>query len=282
MLQIIFIWGFIIYFGLYLYSIFISRTFLGYSLWYGNRLSILSNNPHQFVFFIGPSMIIGVCLLKIKAFKTKLGKLFAILFIIGYFYMGLQTKSSTLYATLFIILNYVIFFKESLNASAELKKMYLVGMKISLIIIFFILFYKQLYIGFYNFMKSDDNGLVRLYLWQRGIQTALNHPIFGLGPGAHLVDFSNYSFMEAHNTYIDIMLRGGIISLYEYILMMLKSIRVLKNDVCGRSVLMFFIIYGIAGYIVRRITLWFFIIAVTYLYKNITEKKVVEKQVNIC
>ena len=107
-LKAIFVFGFIIYFSLYLYSIFINKDFFGYSLWYGNRLCILAENPHQFVFFVGPSMLCGIMLLNILKFKNKLKKLLMFLFILGYLYMGMLTKSSTLYVTLFVILIYFI------------------------------------------------------------------------------------------------------------------------------------------------------------------------------
>lgn len=253
---------------MYLYSIFISKTFFGYSLWYGNRLSILANNPHQFVFFLGPSMISGLFLLKINVFNNRLSKLIVVLFIIGYFYMGILTKSSTLYATFFLLLIYVILFKNKSDVSMNRKNQYLLLMKITLIIIFLVIFRKEVYVGIIKFMESDENGLGRLNLWKLGIQTALRHPFFGLGPGAHLFNNSNVSFMEAHNTYIDVVLRGGIISLYQYMLMISKSIKSIKNNVYGKSMIIFFLIYGISGYSIRRITLWFFIMAITYIYKK--------------
>lgn len=259
----IFTWGFIIYFGLYLFSITISKSIFGYPLWYGDRLSILANNPHQFVFFVGPAILLGLLLVGVKYTHSKVKILLTYVAAVGFFYMGIQSKSSTFFATIFVIIIYILLFKPIAKEKGKQRGL-IIGMKISLLLIVIIIGYNVVFDYFIKFVESDPNGIGRLILWKKGIKKAIENPVFGLGPGAHLYDPYLNIFMEAHNTYIDIVLRAGIVGLILYLAILYKSIKGTKINVYATSIIFFFCLYGMAGYSIRRITLWFFVMSISY------------------
>jgi O-antigen ligase len=261
--------GFFVYFCLYLYSIFISHTIFGRNLWYGDgeRLSILADNPHQFVFFIGPVSIIGLFLIKINFINTRYEKNFTYIAILGYIIMGIETKSSTLLATYVSIILIIFLFNASAMKSSK-KKSLLIGMKLVFLIILFMIFLFPIRDIINTFIESDPNGLGRFTLWESGIKIAMQNPLFGLGPGAHIFNPYMMSFEEAHNTYVDIALRGGIFALIIYLTILFKSLIITKHNVYATSIILFFCLYGMAGFSYRRITLWFFIMTIVYIFKK--------------
>ncbi len=269
-----FVWGFIIYFGLYLYSIIFSKNLLGYPLWYSNiRLSLLSNNPHQFVFFIGPTALLGLFLIDAKyMISKKIEFIFMLIAIIGYFVMGYLTKSSTLYITLILIFIYIVLFRTIHRVNTR-KKVLILGMKILLLMIGFVICFNYILNLFIMFVESDSNGLGRFQLWLLGINQIIKNPFFGLGPGPHLFNFDYFIFLEAHNTYIDIALRAGLIGLTLYLVMLYKSIKNTKLNIYATAIILFFCLYGIAGYSIRRITLWFYIMSISYYCKDVSCKE---------
>lgn len=270
----IFYGGFTVYFGLYLYSIFISRKLLGWDLWYGGeRLAILADNPHQFVFFIGPASLVGLFLIKINFIKSKKEKIFSYIAICGYLLMGIETKSSTLLATFSTIIIIILLFKSRGLKNNKKKNILFICMKLSFSTAVFLAFLYPVINVINNFIESDPNGLGRFVLWESGIKMITSYPLFGLGPGAHLYNPTSMRFEEAHNTYVDIALRGGIFALIIYLTILIKSLIMTKTNIYAVSIILFFCFYGIAGFSFRRITLWFFIMTIVYIYKKSKRKE---------
>ncbi len=205
----------------------------------------------------------GLFLIDVKYTHNKVKTLFTYVAIAGFFYMGIQTKSSTFIATLFVIVIYILLFKPIAKERGKQRGL-IIGMKISFLLIVIIIGYNVVFDYFIKFIESDPNGVGRFILWEKGIKKGMENPIFGLGPGAHLYDPYMNLFMEAHNTYIDITLRAGILGLILYLTILYKSIKNTKTNVYATSIILFFCLYGMAGFSIRRITLWFFIMSISY------------------
>ena len=148
------------------FSITISRSLFGYPLWYGDRLSILANNPHQFVFFIGPAILVGLFLINIKYISSKTKRFFSYIVILGFLFMGIQTKSSTFIATLFVIVIYILLFKPIAKERGKQRGL-IIGMKISFLLIVIIIGYNVVFDYFIKFIESDPNGVGRFIIWEK-------------------------------------------------------------------------------------------------------------------
>ncbi|GAB3042064.1 hypothetical protein GCM10027286_00090 [Virgibacillus ainsalahensis] len=267
-LKKIFLYGFIVYFSLYIYSILVSQTLLGYPLWYfGERLSLLADNPHQLVFLLGPLVLVGLFLLSINTYNNISVKAHVFVMIVLLLWMTMETKSSTVIAVFTMLVAYILF--TSIRGGNSPKKQILfLGMKIAFLVSLIMIFISPIIEGVIIFINSDVNGIGRIKLWWEGIGNIWASPIVGLGPGAH-INVGN-SFGEAHNTYIDIALRSGLLGMFVYVVLLGWSLYKTRKNVFATSIVLFFVLYGMAGYSIRRVTLWFFIMVVVYICKKRT------------
>lgn len=267
-LYAIFYFSSCVYIVLYIYAKFVSGSLFGISLWWGGlRLLLFSENPHQLAFLLGPLVLIGLYLLNIKYIKGNKGKFLAYLTIVTLIIISIETKASTLIMVYFVISLVIIVMKNVTKHNSK-KQVYKFLGSISFLLATCLLFYNYIYELLLKFIESDANGEGRILLWERGIERLSVSPIFGLGPGAHLLGDNIIPFLEVHNTYIDVALRGGVVGLFILLIMLFKSIYIVKSNIFAVSIVLFFCLYGIAGYSLRRITLWFFIMAIVYIYKN--------------
>jgi O-antigen ligase len=262
----VFFWAFYIYSSIYLYSILFGKTTIfGFSLWYSSeRLSMLANNPHQFVYLIGPLIFVGFFFLRSNYMQNKLERVLCYLAIISFIVMCLQSKSSTFLAVSVVIAGYLLLFNTKSTIDVR-KKNLLNGIKVLFTFSIIIMSYSMIHDLFIKFVESDRNGLERFTLWQLGIEKIKISPIFGLGPGSHLFLPEISVYMEAHNTYLDVALRSGIVGLILYLIILIRTIKVTKVNIYATCTVLFFCLYGIAGFSLRRITLWFLIMGMYYI-----------------
>lgn len=265
-LKKIYFWGFYIYSFLYVVAI-TSPSIFGFNLWYGPRLSILSTNPHQFIFIITPLLLLGIYLYKEGDISSLYEKYIVIIGTILFFWMGLETESSTFIGTVTIILIANILFGNYM-IPRKVKPFFLRIATISLIIAFVSIISDLLYEFILTFIRSDENGLGRIDLWFLGIEKFLVSPIFGLGFGSYIQNQIPGVFMEAHNIYIDVATRGGLISLLSLIGVFVYVFVKSNSKIVIINFLLFFTLYGMAGFTLRRITMWFFLIFLIYISKK--------------
>jgi len=262
----VFFWAFYVYTSIYIYSLLFGRTTIfGYNLWYSSeRLSILADNPHQFVYLIGPLIFVGFFFIRSNYLQNKIERVLCYLAIISFIIMCLQSKSSTFLAVSVVIACYLLLFNTKSSLDVRKKKL-LIGIKVLFSFSIIIPSYSIVRDLFIQFVENDPNGLGRFRLWQLGIEKIEMSPIFGLGPGSHLLLPEIPVYMEAHNIYIDIALRSGIVGLILFLLILIRTFKVTKVNIYATCTVLFFCLYGIAGFSLRRITLWFFIMGMYYI-----------------
>lgn len=261
----------IIYIPLYLYAKYVNDNLFGVKLWYGNiRLSLFSMNPHQLNFIIGPIIILGVYLI-FRIFDERKHKVVSLIIVLIFLKMGFDTQSSTFKYTMFLL--GVIYLFAAIRISSNDQKNKIVKTSLFFFLISLSLtMYKPIFNIAYNFVESDNSGFGRINLWIDGLSISLSHYMFPLGPGSHIPFLGK--FFEAHSNPVDILLRMGLIGLLLYLGYFIKTIVLVRENVFAICLVLFYFLYGISGYSITRITLWFFIILITYIEINSKKKNI--------
>lgn len=245
------------YFLMYLYSQFVSNTFLGAPLWYGGkRFSGGGTNPHQVALLLG---IVIIFLLHFM-FEEEIiyRKLVMIICAACAFFLLILTESSTGLMAVFcgaIILLFekiVCIFKNDMH----------IKFIFCLIILSFLIIGNQIvYSALMEWISSDGNGLGRLEIFSSFDVAFWKNPIFGLGPGAHGLNGT----MELHNTYLEIIAMSGCCGFLVFLLFTIKLVATIRNNIMSLAVLLCMYIFGLAGFGARRLVYWM-VISLLYIY----------------
>lgn len=240
---------YIILFAISLYT----ESIFGYTVYYGERFSPLANNPHQFIYLSGIMIFLSLY----ATDYLKINRMFKIIHIISillYLTIMLYAESATFYlafmSSLLIGSFYFIIkkFKIEINLVLSLVffTLFIIVINIESIINFIV-----------SYFHSDSNGLYRVNLWIDGIFVFLNQTnLIGLGPGAHISTYNHLDFMEAHQTFIDIGLRAGVIGLFAYIYLLCRLFQLSTKHFWLVSIVVFIFVYGLSGFTIRRVILW--------------------------
>lgn len=249
--------GTIWYLFLYIYSLFISPSFLGAPLWFGEtRFSGGGTNPHQVALLLG---CINVFLLyKVLNTPKWLKKLRYLLILFIALFLLIETQSSTgLMATIVGVLyiSYVKFFQVF---TSKLRVKFVFWM---LVVFVAIVFNQTIHEAFMEWVSSDDNGMGRLEIFS-SIGTAFwKSPIIGLGPGTHGINGT----IEFHNTYLEIVAIGGVVGFTIFFIFTLKLFKAMKNSPLCISIMITMYIFGFAGFGMRRLVYWI-LLSIIFVY----------------
>jgi O-antigen ligase len=217
---------------------------------FNGRFVGLAQNPHQ----IGVLLTTYFIFMFIKRGENKLYKLFHLMAIIAAIALLFLIKSTTLIFvySIIILLSLGIVYKKS-------KVMTKFLMSSSLVML--TLFTYQLVEAFYvdiliNDGKSDASG--RFGLWENALKVVFESNFLGLGPGSHTGDARPYEGIEAHNVFLDLLMQGGIISLWFYLLIYTTALmRSLKNKRTFLAMaLITLMLTQMSGYFLRNIFAW--------------------------
>lgn len=252
------------YLFLYIFSIYISKTFLGAPLWYGGvRFTGGATNPHQVaVLMCGLTFCFARRVILRKKPVINLIFTFVCIFIV------LKTESSTgLAAIVFGCLSIIYVMTVHSSSSVETKAL-LTVVEAFVIIICSIVFFDDIYNYIMDWIMSDSNGMGRINLINQIGTTISKDPLFGLGPGMHALSTKG-NLMEYHNTYTEILATTGLVGFTIFSWFSFRMFRnVLYDDFFLPSIVAIYV-YGLGGFAMRRLAYWgiFIIIFV------ITEKK---------
>lgn len=252
------------YLTLYVFSITISRSFIGAPLWYYHRYSGGGTNPHQLAV-----LMCGITfwfLLRFSKYK-KIRDIF--LFFISIFLLN-ETKSSTGIAA--IAIGIFVFFTIWIiqtGQSPHRKALFLVS-EIVVGSLIATVFHSKLYRLGYEWVSEDQNGLGRFYIWSSFGQAISKSPIFGLGPGIHGISY--FGLKEFHNSYLEIFAATGIVG---FLAFMVLSVFIVKQIIRGNPRLLPIMVamygYSFAGFAFRRLAYWIvmvFVIVIAQQYSS--------------
>ncbi len=94
-------------------------------------------------------------------------------------------------------------------------------------------------------------------LWRAAWRQGFESPIFGHGPGAGIAVAGESGLQEAHNTVLDLLLRGGIVAVVAFVLLHLVVLRaaVKKGPFDAGAVIALFTM-GMTSFVFRHPTYW--------------------------
>lgn len=238
------------YLVLYLYSIYVSKSFLGAPLWYiGVRYTGGAQNPHQVaVLMCG----ITFCFLR-NIIKKRLIVPSGIGLIVAVF-IECQTASSTGIAAIFLGILAMIMVLTIYRLNSISAKVCILTLELLIGVAVLAFAYPIIYRYFYTWLSSDSNGIGRLTLFSQIGNAFEKSPIFGLGPGMHAL--WGMDTKEFHNTYLEIIAATGIVGFLAFLILTVRSIKTLLYDPTFIPVLVAIYGYGLAGFAMRRLAYW--------------------------
>lgn len=256
------VWGACVYGAMLLYGMYISGSLFGIRLWMsGNTRFIgLTTNPHQLGMITGTGLFFSLYLMSTEISIIK--KCFFLIIAGIWFWVSSSLKSDTMTVSYVICLASFLFLKTS-----KIEKNPLARRRNFVILTFFLIIEGLALSGklvgiLSDFISEAGNGEDRLVIWQTGFGQLLEKPlgfITGLGPGSHTGRYMlSGNEIEAHNTYVQLVLDAGVFICIYYIITLFRIIKhpFAKNTYLILSVL-YFALYGFGGNMNRRVLVWF-------------------------
>ncbi len=184
------------------YFIFCFYTW-GYDL--NDRFFAMAMNANQFA--LGLSVVPFICLYFFKSAGRweKIGLASSILISI---YLGYKTRTHAL-----LVAWLLAFLFAALKSFYPRKRVFWV-------LVFFtvVIFLGAFFFWIKNYSEGEPQ--VRLQLWQAGLSLLAQSPWVGYGPGSFITTHTTLGYVthyEAHNTFLDLALQGGLIGLAAYL-----------------------------------------------------------------
>ena len=164
-----------------------------------------------------------------------------------------ETKSSTGLLSVFVGFSSIILILPVKHVEEE-KKIKVVAIEILFLLTAATIFQQLLIDTFFDFVKSDANGMGRFEIFSY-IKDVLNKsPVLGLGPGMHSRE--NGDIQEFHNTMLEVIAAAGLIGLTVFIKLTINMVKDLSNDISSIPIMVVLYSYGLAGFTMRRLIFW--------------------------
>ncbi len=249
---------------LYLYSVFVSKSFLGAPLWYsGARFSGGGTNPHQVAL-----LLCGCVFVFLRKMLMRENFLKSLVYLTASVFLVYQTASSTgllAIAIGIIWMSYLLIldlFPAHKNLAFFLFTLFL--------IIVGVISFPRIYSLFMRWVSNDANGMGRIDIFMSYPQTFIKSPVFGLGPGVHGID----GYIEYHNTYFEVLAATGLSG---GILFVIHSVKLFKKGLFSdwklTPIIVVMYAYGLAGFAMRRLVYWIFIVFALIISEQIHKKR---------
>lgn len=265
----------IVYISLYVYSLYVSRSFLGAPLWYGNgrRFSGGADNPHQLAILIG-AMLFGNLILLVRYSERLSRKILNVACICFCLFIAEETKSSTLVLSVVLTaaIAIYIFFLDGLKSKKDKLKFTILLITAALILI--AIFNRQIYQYLYDWIASDDNGIGRLEIFRSITGSLRKSFLIGLGPGVH----AQNGTIEYHNTYLEIFAMSGATGFWIFLLFSIRVFKQLKNTPALTLLIIPLYCYGLAGFAMRRLAYWVILSVVLALSERLYGEKGIKEK----
>lgn len=240
------------YLFLYLYSLYVSPYFLGANLWYySTRFTGGADNPHQVAMLLCVVMLV---LFSAAVEREKGVRRWGVLVLAGAAaFLLFETRSSTALAAAFCSLCLmVVIYLFRMVVHARWARF----LCLAIPLILGLIFAEQLYDAFLRWLASDSNGMGRLELFAQFPDAFWKSPIFGLGPGGHVLEGKVDEF---HNTYLEVFAMSGLIGMGIFLWFSVTLFKKIRRSPVSLIVVTALYVYGLAGFGMRRLIYWIMI-----------------------
>ena len=258
---------------LYVYASHVSKTFLGAPLYYYSRYSGGGTNPHQ--------VAVGLCGVAFwfiyQILQRKHVVRNAALFTLDLYLLSL-TKSSTGIAALAVGVATLAVMLTIRHVPAGWKRWALFILEALVGVAVVLVFFGPLWDKFDAWVQSDSNGQGRFDLWSTFVPAFLKSPIFGLGTGAHAMNY-NGTAIEFHSSYLDIFSAAGLVGFGALVAFMCYTAgKIIRGEMLLLPIMVCSYAYGIAGFAVRRLAFWTVMTFVTVLVIQMADRKMADRE----
>lgn len=233
---------------LYVYSLYVSKTFFGAPLWYHDvRYSGGAENPHQVA--VMASSVLFIFLhraLMNRRFIVNLVLAAAAMFIL------LKTDSSTGIMAVAVGAASLVYFRIAAISSKRLRIPYMLLLTIAIGLLT-VVFYEKIKTFIIEWIRDDANGEGRIEIFSSIGRTFLKSPFFGLGPGVHGIDGT----IEFHNAYLEIVAATGIVGVIIFTMYSYQIIKTIwRADWTLMPIIVALYAYNASGFAMRRLVYW--------------------------
>ena len=254
-----------IYTGLFLLS-FITNNIFGLPLKYHSNFAPLVENVHQssMVLLTFPTIFL---ILAIEN-NGKKRALFSI-FILTTFLMTLTLTSTKALLSVFLSISLIpiVFLFKKTNLLALSTYIYFI------FICFLIFIYTFDIVGLvYEGFESADKTGSRNSIYSISLGLISESPIIGRGPGAHIERYYGL-FWDSHQTYLTILIQGGIISFLAFMALIWKIFKKTRENFIYLLPFLPILIYSAGGDILRRLPVWVIVIFLFYFLDHVSKNK---------
>ena len=247
---------------------FFTDNLFGFSLYYADRLSGLSQNPNQFALLVLPLPFMLIYLVKVNKHLSRNEILLIILCFFIVIRLGHLSRSDGLIVAWYfsLVITLVYFFVKYIVLNPSLKRYVAILFLFSISTLGFVFYINEIELiineSIDKILHEGNQSQVRFTLWRNGIEAINLSPLFGLGPGAFAGLTGPLGGAEAHNTFIDWGTSTGYIGLILIILALsIVLIKLLKSkQILLFNMLIAITIFSITHYVFRHPVFWFFIL----------------------
>ena len=258
-------WSFIFVF-LYFLSFFTPSIF-GLPLKYFDYFSPLVDNTHQAA-MITCSMCFVMLYMGVKAPNLSLKLLF---FLTSMLFALMAFSAGSLKSILAVIAGFMICILHIIGYRTHGQKRLIINLisfliALSLLFIFIFFYFDQISLLAVQFFSENDGSGARESLYQVGFTNALNSPIVGHGPGAH-IPYAN-QFYDSHNSTLTVFLQGGIIGVIIFAWLNINIFSKLSVHFALFGAFAAIGIYILGGDILRRLPIWIILLGLYFFSLN--------------
>lgn len=191
-------------------------------------------------------------------------KLLLLISVAWYGVMALESGSSKAYLGLLVggLVTgvHLIFYSSAHRLQQALVTIALISVVITILVLNF----DEIF-GRAQFLFGEaDPGNARAYLYNKALEHAMGSLLIGYGPGPHIL-FTGGIYWDVHQTFLAILLQGGLVSLLIFIIFLGFVARRTFNSPFLCAALASAMVYAAGGDILRRAPMWIFLLTIFYL-----------------
>lgn len=239
----------------------VTPAIFGFPLLYHDYFSPLVNNVHQSAMIVS-AMPYVMLFLGYQASTTKKKFLcfsFAALFV----FMALASGSTKAWLAVLAgaLASFSLIIIHKPTGPARMVRNAATYMLTAATLVFlFVSYWSVIVTTGVEFFRDQDGQGARERFYTHAIYHSMENPIFGYGPGPHIINGDR--FWDAHNTALTILLQGGVVAMVLFLVLFLRIFFRASASSALIGVIAAIGIYTLGGDVLRRLPIWIIILGV--------------------